>query len=213
MKHETMDKKRREFFNEQAEQWLDMWYRDEASGKYSRYDREFDRLLDMSALKPGDAVLDLGCGSGVMVPCILDRVGPGGRLEEVDYAEKMIEVNRRLHDDPRVKFTVASVERLVVPDGSFDVAFCFSCFPHFQRKSESLAVIRRSLKPGGRLVISHFDSAEAINDHHSKHKSVMHDRLPGETEMRRLLSDTGFFIERFLDKTGFYCVCATRRPA
>jgi len=206
------DLRRRAFFNERAEQWLDMWYKNEEAGDYSRYDNEFERLFDLTALQPGDAVLDLGCGSGVMVPYILDRIGPEGSLQEVDYAEKMIEVNRRLHDDPRVTFTVAGVDELDVPQAGFDTVFCFSCFPHFHRKAETLGVIHRALKPGGKVVIAHFDSSQDINDHHRKHECVMHDHLPGETEMRNLLCEAGFTVEAFIDESGFYYVGACKEP-
>ncbi len=211
MPQETRDSRRRAFFNEHAEQWLDMWYRDEEKGDYSRFDREFGRLFELAALKPGDAVLDLGCGSGVLVPYILERIGQNGRLEEVDYAEEMIAVNRRIHDDPRVGFTVSSVDNLDVPDASFDVAFCFSCFPHFEHKENALAVICRVLKPDGKLIIAHFDSSENINDHHRKHECVMHDRLPDEQEMRSILAQAGFTVEHLTDESGFYYVNASKR--
>lgn len=210
MQHETMDSRRREFFNERAEQWLDMWYKDETSGDYSRYDREFKRLMDLACIKPGNAVLDLGCGSGVMAPYILDRIGADGKLHEVDYAEKMIEVNRRLHKDPRVTFEVASVDAMKVPDAAFDVAFCFSCFPHFHNKTRTIEVIRKALKKNGKLVIAHFDSSEDINDHHRKHECVMHDHLPDEPAMRKLLSNSAFKVNNFIDEPGFYYVEAEK---
>jgi demethylmenaquinone methyltransferase/2-methoxy-6-polyprenyl-1,4-benzoquinol methylase len=208
-----VDDARRAFFNERAEQWLDMWYKDEETGEYSRHDKAFERLFGLAALRPGDAVLDLGCGSGVMVPYILARIGSGGRLQEVDYAEKMIEVNRRLHDDPRVTFTVAGVDALDVPNAGFDAAFCFSCFPHFHRKAKTLEMIHKALTSGGRLMIAHFDSSRTINDHHRKHECVMHDRLPDEPAMRALLSDAGFTIRRFIDETGFYYVETGKDPS
>ncbi|MBN2301170.1 MAG: metal ABC transporter permease [Lentisphaerae bacterium] len=206
-----VDISRREFFNERAGQWLDMWYKDQDNGTYTRYDKEFDRLFSLTALRPGDTILDVGCGSGVMVPYILERIGPSGKLHEVDYAEKMIEVNRSLHTDSRVTFTVSSIDKLKTPEAYFDAAFCFSCFPHFHRKPESLAVLYRALKPNGKLVIAHFDSSEKINDHHSKHKCVMHDHLPNKPEMRLLLSNAGFGIDCFTDEEGFYYIGATKR--
>lgn len=211
MQHETMDARRREFFNERAEQWLDMCYKNEKAGDYSRYDSEFERLFALAALKPGDTVLDLGCGSGVMVPYILDWIGPAGSLQEVDYAEKMIAVNRRLHTDARVIFTVAGADELDVPEAAFDVVFCFSCFPHFHRKAETLGVIHKALRPGGKIVIAHFDSSQNINNHHRKHECVMYDHLPDEPTMRALLVEAGFSVEDFIDESGFYYVGAHNR--
>ena len=203
--HNDMGLSQREFFNDHAEQWLDMFYKNEETGKYDRYDDKFARLFDIIGLHEGDTVLDAGCGSGVLVPYILERTGPDSRLYEVDFAEKMIEENKRLHDDARIVFLASSVDSLDIPSDTVDSAICFSCFPHFKRKPESLAEISRILKLGGQLTIGHFGSAEEINDRHKKHESVMHDRLPSEAEMRELLDNVGFSADMFVDESGFYC--------
>jgi len=210
MSHSEMDIRRKEFFNDHADDWLDMFYKDPGTGGHERFDKEFARLFSLISLRAGDVVLDAGCGCGVLVPYILGRIGPGGRLYEVDYAEKMIAANRRLHEDTRISFLVRSVEDIGIPAGSVDVAICFSCFPHFQRKPESLKEIGRTLKEGGKMAIAHFDSAEEINLRHGKHECVMHDRLPSEGEMRELLANAGFCVELFIDEPGFYCICAVK---
>ena len=210
MHADTTDLRRKEFFNERAEQWLDMWYKDPETGTYTRYEKEFERLFSLIAFQPDDSVLDLGCGSGVLVPYILDRIGSNGTLHEVDYAEKMIEVNRRLHEDPRITFVASSADKLNVPDQSFNVVICFSCFPHFHRTRETLALIGKALKPEGKLVIAHFDSSQDINDLHRKHECVMHDQLPSEANMRQLIMSVGLSVERFIDESGFYFVGAVK---
>ncbi len=202
------DIRRKEFFNERAEQWLDMWYKNSGMGACTRYEREFERLFSLMNLQSGDSVLDLGCGSGVLVPYILDHIGSGGMLQEVDYAEKMIEVNRRLHEDGRITFVVAGADELTVHDKSFDVVICFSSFPHFQRKPETLAMTAKTLKPGGKLIIAHFDSSQDINSLHRKHESVMHDFLPSEVDMRKLITRAGLHVELFIDESGFYFIDA-----
>lgn len=206
----TLDTKRREFFDERAENWLDMWYKNPETGEYTRFENEFSRLFGFINLKPGTKTLDLGCGSGVLVPYILERTAPNGKLVEVDYAENMIAVNRKLHNDPRIKFIAADVLALNLEKESFDTVICFSCFPHFSKKQETLRVIAGLLKPDCRLFISHFDSAEDINSHHSKHESVMHDHLPCEHEMRRMLENAGFRVEEFIDEKGFYLIQACK---
>ena len=211
MHADKMDTRRKEFFNDRAEQWLDMWYKNPETGDYSRYDKEFERLCSLISFQPGDSVLDLGCGSGVLVPYILDHISSDGTIQEVDYAEKMIEVNRRLHEDSRITFVVADADKLTVPDENFNIVICFSCFPHFQHKSETLAVISQALKPGGKLVIAHFDSSDDINEHHRKHECVMHDRLPSEAGMRNLITSVGLCVERLIDESGFYFVAAVNR--
>ena len=203
-----MDIRRREFFNNNADSWFDTFYSDSESGTENRHEQNFSKLFGFIPLKNGDTVLDAGCGPGVLVPYILDRIGPEGRLHEVDYAEKMIEANKRMHEDIRLTFMVSSVEKLGIPCGSIDAVICFSCFPHFQDKSESMKEIRRIMKHGGSLTIAHFGSSGEINHRHNKHECVMHDHLPSEPEMRDLLTNSGFIVKQFIDDFGFYCISA-----
>ncbi|NCC53461.1 MAG: methyltransferase domain-containing protein [Spartobacteria bacterium] len=204
------DLARKAFFNERAEQWMDMWYKDDETGAYTRHDKAFMRLFSLMDLREGDTVLDVGCGSGVLVPYILKAIGPGGTLTEVDYAEKMIEENRRRHADPRVQFVVARADELEVEEGSVSAVICFSCFPHFQNKAETLAGLQRALTPDGRLFIAHFDSSEDLNAHHRKHECVMHDHLPDAADMRRLMEEARLTVEDFIDEKGFYFIAARK---
>ncbi|MBN1291011.1 MAG: methyltransferase domain-containing protein [Candidatus Latescibacteria bacterium] len=208
MKQSEIDIRRKEFFNNHADSWFDTFYVNSESGTVNRFEEKFSQLFDNIPLNEGDIVLDAGCGPGVLVPYILDRIGTEGQLFEVDYAEKMIAVNQRMHDDKRITFLVSSVEKLDISCGSIDAVICFSCFPHFQDKIKLLQEVRRILKHGSSLTIAHLDSSENINNRHSKHECVMHDHLPPEPEMRRLLTDAGFLVEQFIDESGFYCICA-----
>ncbi|HSW38925.1 MAG TPA: class I SAM-dependent methyltransferase [Acidobacteriota bacterium] len=201
---------RKKFFNDHAGSWIDMYCRDPESGRFLN-EKKFDRLFSLVPLKPGDTVLDVGCGSGILAPMILERVTRSGMLYELDYAEKMIEENRKLHKDENIRFIVADAEEAPLDGESCDVIFCFSCFPHFDRKQEVLASLARLLRGGGALVISHFGSAEEINRRHKTCFAVMHDRLCDEAEMRSMIETTGFAIEKFIDESGFYFIRA-RKP-
>jgi ubiquinone/menaquinone biosynthesis C-methylase UbiE len=205
-------RERKRFFNDHAEQWLEMYYKDQATGRYDKHQRDFERLFSLLPLKPGDHILDAGCGTGVLVPFILDRIGESGILYELDFADRMIEANRRLHDAKGIRFIVADTESAPLEAASCDAVVCFSCFPHFHDKGKALKALSRILKPSGILAISHFDSAEGINRHHGSCRAVMHDRLPGEAAMRSLLDGAGLAVELFIDESGFYCILATRRP-
>ena len=59
--HGTEDeiyRKRKQFFNDRAEAWLDMWYRNPDTGEYDRHQANFERMFSLLSLKPGDHVLD-----------------------------------------------------------------------------------------------------------------------------------------------------------
>ena len=207
---DEMYRARREFFNEHAEEWSDMWYKDQMTGRHDKYKKDFERLFSLLPLKSGDHVLDAGCGAGVLVPFILPRITAAGVLYELDFAEKMIEVNRRLNKAENIRFMVQDMETAALGNASCDIVICFSAFPHFQDKEKALKNITRILKRGGALVVAHFDSSQAINKHHGSHAAVMHDLLPDEATMRSMMEKAGLETGVFIDEPGFYCVIARK---
>ena len=210
MNPEDIYKTRKEFFNNSAEGWLDTWYNNPGNGQYDLHQSEFDRLFRLVPLKPGDHALDAGCGSGFLVPMVLKRITEQGILYELDFAEKMIEVNRNLHKDESIRFLVADAAEAPLDDESCDVILCSSCFPHFHDKERAMSALSRILKRNGAFIIAHFDSSEGIKKHHESCHAVMHDHLPAESAMRALFAQAALNIELFIDEPGFYCVIAKK---
>jgi len=201
---------RKQFFNDHAEMWRDMWYKDPATGRHDKHAKDFDRLFSLLPLKWGDHVLDAGCGTGVLVPFILERIAETGILYELDFAEKMIETNRSLHEGDNIRFIRVDAENAPLDDASCGVVICFSCFPHFHNKEKAMTTLSRILKPHGVFAVSHFDSSEGINKHHGSCHAVMHDHLPDEAAMRALLQTVDLGIDVFIDEPGFYCIIARK---
>jgi ubiquinone/menaquinone biosynthesis C-methylase UbiE len=199
---------RKQFFNDHAGKWREMWYKDHATGRYERHRKDFERLFSLLPLKAGDHVLDAGCGAGVLVPFILERITDAGLLYELDFAEKMIETNRNAHQEANIRFILADVEEAPLEDASCDAVICFSCFPHFHHKEKAVSRLSNILKHGGLLVVAHFDSSEGINKHHGTCHAVMHDHLPDGAAMRGLLETAGLEVDLFMDEPGFYCIIA-----
>jgi demethylmenaquinone methyltransferase/2-methoxy-6-polyprenyl-1,4-benzoquinol methylase len=210
MTPEEIYRTRKQFFNDNAESWLDTWYADPETGRHDRHQKDFNRLFSMVPLKAGDRVLDTGCGSGVLVPMVLQRITGTGMLYELDFAEKMIETNRSLHKEENIRFIVADVAEAPLDDESCDIVFCFSCFPHFHDKERAMQTLSRILKRDGTFVVSHFESSDGIKKHHESCHAVMHDHLPSESEMRNLFHRNALHIEVFIDEPGFYCIMATK---
>nr|MBP7090140.1 class I SAM-dependent methyltransferase [Syntrophorhabdaceae bacterium] len=112
---------RKRFFNDHADKWIDMWYKDHSSGRYDKHAKDFARLFSLAPLKQKDTVLDVGCGTGILVPFVLERIGVSGTIYEMDFAEKMIENNRNIHKQPNIKFLIADAENTPLDDNSCDV--------------------------------------------------------------------------------------------
>jgi len=198
---------RRTFFNERAESWLDTWYKDSNTGAYTRHHEKFERLFTLVPIREGDHVLDVGCGSGILVPYLLERVSGRGVIYELDYAGNMIRVNQRLHRDRRIRFIVADVADMPLEKETCDVVMCFACFPHIHDKKAAVKAATAVLKKNGCLAVAHLESSQALNHHHRKSGTpVMHDKLPKRQEMIGLLEAADLNIERFIDETGFYLV-------
>lgn len=107
-----------------------------------------------AALEPGQAVLDLGCGSGLDAIIAAGRVGPSGRVTAVDFSEAMLERTRcaaSLLGLAQLTAVHASGERLPFEDDSFDVALVNGIFNLNPDRSGVMRELARVLKPGGQL--------------------------------------------------------------
>lgn len=206
LKKDDVYTQRKDFFNEHAEKWQDMFYKDKSTGRYDKYKRDFDRLFSLIPIKEGDTVLDVGCGTGILVPFILNYIKEKGILYELDYAERMLQTNKKMHKDDNIIFILADAEDAPLADGSCDLIICFSCFPHFHDKIKAMKKLANILKYNGFFIISHFDSSDGINRHHSTCKAVMHDHLPDKEEMFNLFDESGIEILNFIDEPGFYFI-------
>jgi ubiquinone/menaquinone biosynthesis C-methylase UbiE len=211
MTSEEIYRMRKQFFNDSAAAWLDTFYKNPESGLHDLHQNAFDRLFSLVLLKPGDRVLDVGCGSGVLVPMVLERITQSGVLYELDFAEKMIEANKSLHKDKNIQFIVADAAEASLEDQCCDTIICFASFPHFHDKEKTILNLSRILKRNGNFVVAHFDSSEGIKKHHESCHAVMHDHLPIKSEMYALFHRADLNIHLFIDEPGFYCVMAQKQ--
>ena len=201
---------RKLFFNERAQGWLDKHYKHPGT---DRYNLHADRIRDIVAaltLSPDSRILDAGCGAGVLVPYLLEQLGPDGRIIEMDFADRMIRENKKRHADEKITFVCCDAARMQIDEASLDAVICFAAFPHFSAPEHVLQRMSKALKPGGRLVIAHLMSAKELADHHHSQTPVTNDRLPDKQTMTAWVTACGFHITTFEDRPGLYLLAAVK---
>jgi ubiquinone/menaquinone biosynthesis C-methylase UbiE len=124
--------------------------------------RQSFRDLAMAAgIRPGDRVLDVGCGTGYFARMIAAAVGPNGSVVGIDAAPEMIaHAASRSRSTANVSFEVGSAGALSFAGSAFDVVVSSLTMHHLDRADQLPAVeeMRRVLKPGGRLLIAEFQA-------------------------------------------------------
>lgn len=191
----------RQFFDQAAANWDAL----EVGETYARL-RE---IMAGLSIGPGATVLDVGCGTGVLFPALLEKVGRDGHIVALDISGEMLK--RAQAKGYPVECVQSDAQRLPLKDGTFDWVVCNAVFPHFPDKLRALAEIRRVLRAGGWLLICHTASRQAINEfHRSVGGVVAHDTIPDEKAMRQLLREAGLGEVRVWDEPDRYLVLACR---
>jgi ubiquinone/menaquinone biosynthesis C-methylase UbiE len=113
-------------------------------------------LLHTAALQPGERVLDVACGTGVVTRLAAEQVGPSGSVTGIDVAPDMIEVasSTPAPADSRIDWHVFDAASLDLPDDSYDVVLCQMGLMFMEERPAALTEMRRVLVPGGRVIIN-----------------------------------------------------------
>ena len=178
---------KKEYFNEHANSWDERFFTPKLSSFLEKFVLQF-------GLTSGQNILDVGTGTGVLIPYLIRAVGSEGSVTVVDYSEKMVQVCKTKYSQLKnVNVEVKNIEEDAFSTESFDAVVCFGIFPHLENKQQALRNMNCALKLGGKLVIAHALSSEEIKTHHKDASSaVLHDVLPEEAEMIQLLEQAGF---------------------
>src|SRR5947207_1267100 len=114
-----------------------------------------------ASLRPGETVVDLGCGGGLDVLLAADRIGPTGRAVGIDMTPEMIERARANARQPvqgrvltNVEFHLATIDRLPLADDGVDCLVSNCVINLAPDKAAVFREMRRVLRPGGRVALS-----------------------------------------------------------
>jgi len=162
-------------------------------------------------IRPGHHILDIGSGTGVLLPFLLAEMRGKGEVVALDFSAEMLNQAQAKNFPPMVRFAQADVLAIPADDSSMDLAICNSAFPHFDDKVKALREIARVLKNNGRVAICHTMGREALNGlHQSIGGPVANDLLPDEPAIRGLTKQAGLKITHFEDRPERYLVIAEK---
>ncbi|MBN1846292.1 MAG: class I SAM-dependent methyltransferase [Sedimentisphaerales bacterium] len=154
------------------------------------------------ALRPGQMLLEVGCGTGKTTGWLAGQVAPG-RVTAVDFSPAMIERARAKNLDAR--FLCLDVCRDELDEAAFDVVLCFHSFPHFRDPAAALGNLARSLRPGGRILIMHLAGSAHINAFHADLDGpVRGDALPSAARWDTLLRQSRLALKELIDQDNLF---------
>ena len=191
----------REFFDQAAVEWDAL--------EVEETQTRLREIVTGFGIEPGSAVLDVGSGTGVLLPLLLEATDGEGQIVALDFSGEML--SRAQAKGHPVAYVQGDAQRLPFPAETFDWVICNAVFPHFPDKRRALDEASRVLREGGRLVICHTASRQTINEfHHSVGGVVARDTIPDEKVMRQLLRAAGLGEVRVWDEPDRYLALGQR---
>lgn len=143
-----------EFFDRLAPEW---------DAEMIRNEEVISTILDHACVSRGKTVLDVACGTGVLIQDYLDR--EVSRVTAVDISPRMMEIARSKFTDPRIHFICGDVETADYAK-PFDCIMVYNAFPHFPDQERLIARLASLLNVDGQLSIAHGMSRKKIDQHH-----------------------------------------------
>lgn len=120
-------------------------------------------LVDLAAVRPGERVLDVACGTGVAARRAAERAGSAGRVTGLDLNPSMLAVARSRPPvvGAPIEWVEANVLAMPFPDADFDVALCQHGLQQFPDRPSALREMHRVLRADGRLALAIWSRIEA----------------------------------------------------
>lgn len=160
----------------------DVWRSDLGEADRARLESLLDEMADdpllrrvaitslgLMGLRAGDRALDVGCGSGVLLPALAELVSPGGSVVGIDHSQDLLDSARARLDATAAGGSVTVVQgdahHLPFADDAFHAAHVERVLMHLEDPDQALREMRRVVRPGGWVVAAEPDTAGLRIDH------------------------------------------------
>lgn len=162
-------------------------------------------LLERAAPAPGERVLDVGCGTGIVARQVAPRVGPDGEVVALDPNPQMLAVARAAAQSEGARITWLQSDAETLPEGPFDLVTCQQSLQFVPERAAATRAMRRVLAPGGRAAVSVWRELErqplyaALIQAEARHLGIAVEEVAGPpftmgdpAVLHDLLADAGF---------------------
>ncbi|MER5280775.1 methyltransferase domain-containing protein [Streptomyces sp. NPDC002809] len=188
-----------EFFTARAANW-DTRFPDDGPA--------FATAIASLGLRPGDTVLDAGCGTGRAMPALRAAVGPRGGVLGADLTVAMLESAVRAGRGSSGLLVQADAARLPLRSGTLDAVFAAGLISHLSQPGPDLAELARVVRPGGLLALFHPIGRAALAARHGR--QITDGDLRAEPNLGPLLARSGWRLTLYVDEESRFLALAER---
>jgi ubiquinone/menaquinone biosynthesis C-methylase UbiE len=194
------------FFNENASQWDN----DPDAQRAGRLFAIFNELVP----ELNGPFLDVGCGTGIMIPIINKTAEKYSAIVELDISENMIRCSKeKFGTKEQINFSIGDVHNAPFRNTSFGSVICFAVLPHFYDQDRALTELKRVLMPGGKIIILHLMGHAELNQmHRNAGHAVARHTLKSTEVVSFQLQRFGFTVLTAMEKPDLYLIVA-QKPA
>ncbi|MFD7081576.1 class I SAM-dependent methyltransferase [Streptomyces sp. NPDC059918] len=189
-----------EFFGTRAAGW---------DRKFPADGPAFTTAVAEFGLRPGDRVLDAGCGTGRALTALRAAVGPAGTVLGADLTPQMLAAARRAGRNAEGALLLADVARLPLRDGVLDAVFAAGLIAHLPDPEANLRELARVVRPGGRLALFHPIGRAALAARQGR--ELTPDDMRAEHNLGPLLAGSGWDMTSYSDEDARFLALALRR--
>ncbi|MFJ8800459.1 class I SAM-dependent methyltransferase [Streptomyces sp. NPDC102487] len=189
-----------EFFGARAADW-DTRFPDDGPA--------YEAAVSDMGLRPGDRVLDAGCGTGRALPPLKAVVGASGVVVGADLTWAMLEAAVRAGRDRDGRLLLTDVATLPLRSESLDAVFAAGLVAHLPNPAENLRELARVVRPGGRLALFHPIGRAALAARQGR--QLTPEDLRAESNLGPLLTDSGWDMTSYADEDARFLALAVRR--